>query len=190
MNKLLALSICIVSILVMTLTGCSIGTMKSKEQRLNELVNSINPFDFGDEFLQDTTKSKDSDSTKSSSIKVNSNTRVHTDTNSSSYKNNQQLRDSMTTPYSDSTVDRFGYRIQIGAFEYKENAEELKIFARSKTDLTIYVVYIAPFYRVRVGDFTEKSEAEKCVKFLKDKGFSDARYIQTSIHSNKRKVNH
>ncbi len=185
MKKLLVLSIYIVSMLILTLPGCSISTMESREQKLNEMVNSIDPFDFGDEFLHDTTRSKDSESTESSSIKVNSNTRIHTDTDtdSSSYKNNQQLRDSMTTPYSDLTVDRFGYRVQIGAFDYKENAEEVKKIARSKTDLPIYVVYIAPFYRVRVGDFTEKSEAEKCVKLLKDKGFSDARWIHTQINA-------
>jgi len=182
MKKLLVLSIYIVSMLILTLPGCSIGTMESREQKLNELVNSIDPFDFGDEFLHDTTKSKDSESTENSSIKVNSNTRIHTDTDSSSYKN-KQLRDSMTTPYSDLTVDGFGYRVQIGAFENKENAEEVKKFASSKTDLPIYVVYIAPFYRVRVGNFTENSEAEKCVKLLKDKGFSDARWVHTQINA-------
>ena len=169
--------------LILTLPGCSIGTMESREQKLNEMVNSIDPFDFGDEFLHDTTGSKDSESTESNSIKVNSNARIHADTDSSSYKNNQQLRDSMTTPYSDLTVEGFGYRVQIGAFEYKENAEEVKNFARSKTDLPIYVVYIAPFYRVRVGDFAENSEAEKCVELLKDNGFSDARWVHTQINA-------
>ena len=182
MNKFLALLIYIISIFVLTLSGCSIGIMESREQKLNELVNSIDPFDFGDEFIENTTKGKDSNTAEGILIKDNSGSGIHTDTNSSGHENEQKLRDNTTIPYTDITVNRFGYRVQIGAFEYKENADRMKEFARLKIDLPVYVVYIAPFYRVRIGDFTDKSEAEKCVKFLKDNSFSDARWVHTQIN--------
>jgi len=185
MNKFLALLIYITSIFVfvLALPGCSIGLMESREQRLNELVNSIDPFDFGDEFMQNTTKGKDSNTTESTLVKDNSDNSIHSDTNPLGPENEQKLINNTTIPYTDLTANRFGYRVQIGAFEYKENAEEVKKFAHSKTDLPIYIVYIAPFYRVRAGDFAEKSEAEKYVKILKDKGFDDARWVHTQINT-------
>ena len=75
------------------------------------------------------------------------------------------------------------YRVQIGIFDIRADTDILAESARSKTDYPVYVEYITPFYRVRVGDFVRKSDAEECVAFLKQKGFSDSRYVYTNINS-------
>lgn len=74
-------------------------------------------------------------------------------------------------------------RVQIGIFDIRADADKLAESARSKTDYPVYVEYITPFYRVRIGDFVRKSDAEECVVFLKQKGFSDSRYVYTNINS-------
>lgn len=69
------------------------------------------------------------------------------------------------------------YRVQIGIFDTRADADKAAESVRSKTDLHVNVEYKIPFYRVQTGDFVSRSDAEKCVKYLKDKGFSDARYV-------------
>ncbi len=69
------------------------------------------------------------------------------------------------------------------AMEACNNADKMAESALSKTALPIYVEYITPFYRVRVGDFTERSEAEECVKLLKEKGFSGALWVYANINT-------
>jgi hypothetical protein len=68
-------------------------------------------------------------------------------------------------------------------FDSKAEADNLAKLARSKTDYSVYVEYIVPFYRVRVGDFKRKSDVEKCVELLKKKGFSDSRYVYTNVNA-------
>jgi hypothetical protein len=69
------------------------------------------------------------------------------------------------------------FRVQIGIVDTQAEADNLAKSVRTKTDYPVYVEYIVPFYRVQVGDFVRKSDAEKCVEFLKKKGYSDSRYI-------------
>jgi len=55
-------------------------------------------------------------------------------------------------------------------------------YARSKVDLKVYVVYEVPFYRVRLGDFQTRTEAEKHVKILKEMGFKESLWIPSKIN--------
>lgn len=52
------------------------------------------------------------------------------------------------------------YRVQIGAFYNVSGANKRKSRAVSLFNRPVYVEYIAPYYKVRVGDFTSKSEAQ------------------------------
>ena len=97
--------------------------------------------------------------------------------------NNLPSSKSSITSKPGSKVSRTGYRVQIGAFEDKDRADKMKTSALSKIDLPVYVEYLTPFFRVRVGDFTEKSEAEECVKFLKEMGFKEALWVYTNINT-------
>jgi len=183
MNKFLSLTIFFISIFTLILTGCGIGIIESRGYEADELINTIDPFDFGDEFLQQTLKNNNSETGENTSDKPIPYSQIDTDIISTNNENDFQSGESSISIYPDSTVSRSGYRVQIGAFEDKNNADKMAGSALSKTDLPIYVEYITPFYRVRVGDFTEKSEAEKCVKLLKDKGFKEALWVYTNINT-------
>ena len=183
MSKFLSLSIFFISIFIVLLTGCGIGTMESRGYETDESISNIDPFDFGDEFLQQTVKNKDSDTGENTSDKHIPYSQINTDNISTNNKNDFQSGESSITFSPDSTVSRFGYRVQIGAFEDKNNADNMAESALSKTNLPVYVEYITPFYRVRVGDFTERSEAEECVKLLKEKGFNEALWVYTNINT-------
>ena len=180
MSKFLSLSTFFISIFIFILTGCGIGTMESRGYKTDDSISNIDPFDFGDEFLQQTVKNKDSDTGENASDKHIPYSQINTDNISTNNKNDFQPG---ITIYPDSTVSRFGYRVQIGAFEEKNNADNMAKSALSKTALPIYVEYITPFYRVRVGDFTERGEAEECVKLLKEKGFNEALWVYTNINT-------
>ncbi|MBA7595700.1 MAG: SPOR domain-containing protein [Candidatus Cloacimonadota bacterium] len=71
------------------------------------------------------------------------------------------------------------YRVQIGAFYSAEGANRRKTRAISLFDKPIYIEYIAPYYKVRVGDFATETEAAiykaKVVRY-----FGDAFVAETS----------
>lgn len=52
------------------------------------------------------------------------------------------------------------YRVQVGAFYSNAGANKRKVRASSLFNKPVYVEYIAPYYKVRVGDFATKTEAE------------------------------
>ena len=75
----------------------------------------------------------------------------------------------------------YGYRVQIGIDKDKARMEQLAERAEKKVDHAVYLEFEAPFYRVRVGDFRLRSEAEHCVKILKDSGFKDSLWVMSEI---------
>lgn len=181
MKKYVVFAIILSCIAMMIFSGCS-RAVKSGDRISRDMDYEVDPFDYGDEFLHLTEKRQDSEAGKLKSGKDDS------DKNKISsippdYLNNQDKRSSTDVPEQGSNMNILGYRVQIGAFENKENAEKTAESARLKFDLPVYITYQAPFYRVRIGDFVEKREAEIYVKEVKEKGFSDARWVPTSINT-------
>lgn len=75
-----------------------------------------------------------------------------------------------------------GYRVQVFS---DNNARSAKSEARSKaqaiseeTKLRTYVVYQSPFWRLKVGDFTTKAEADNAADLIKKKFPSFAREVR------------
>lgn len=63
------------------------------------------------------------------------------------------------------------YRVQIGAFKYKNNAEKLQ--AKIKHDFgNTYLVYVDGLYKVQIGAYAVKENAINKVKELKNKGYN------------------
>lgn len=62
------------------------------------------------------------------------------------------------------------YRVQLGAFRNRENAEELARDARAKQFQT-YVFQEDGLFKIQIGAFTEKSRADQLAQKAKDKGF-------------------
>ena len=77
----------------------------------------------------------------------------------------------------------YGYRVQIFASWSNENAERIANEARMKfPNEKIYVEYIPPLYRVRVGDCKTRAEAESLRDVARSSGYSDAFIVQTNIN--------
>ncbi len=73
-----------------------------------------------------------------------------------------------------------GYRIQIFATRELEKAEAVQKEAVAKTGLSAYIEYEDGLYKVRVGDFPTKGEAEK-VRTIVGKSYPDCWIVQTTI---------
>ncbi|MCK9221698.1 MAG: SPOR domain-containing protein [Limnochordia bacterium] len=62
------------------------------------------------------------------------------------------------------------YRVQVGSFSIRENAEQLA----NRLKAAGYEVYITPKpYRVQVGAFSQRSNAERLLEELKGLGYTD-----------------
>lgn len=78
-----------------------------------------------------------------------------------------------------------GYRIQIfmeSGNEALNTAEEAKItFSEKYTDIPAYLIFSAPYYRVRVGDFRTRLQAEKFLQEINRK-YPNAWVIKDDIN--------
>tara|TARA_B100000287_G_C20110139_1_gene574063 strand:- start:6 stop:398 length:393 start_codon:yes stop_codon:yes gene_type:complete len=55
-----------------------------------------------------------------------------------------------------------GYRIQVGFASKKAEIQEKRIgFIRKYPEISIYLTYNAPYYKLRIGNFRNKLQAEK-----------------------------
>lgn len=78
-----------------------------------------------------------------------------------------------------------GYRVQIFAFSSKERAENAKKEAEQILSLPVYIEYdpsIDGPYKVRVGDFLLREEAERYKEKLRQEGYPDAFIVETQIN--------
>jgi cell division protein FtsN len=66
-------------------------------------------------------------------------------------------------------------------FEEQKSAETRAEEARVKVGMNVYVEFEPPFYRVRVGDFKTRKEAEQYVKILQNYGFRGAFWVMKQI---------
>ena len=56
--------------------------------------------------------------------------------------------------------ETYGYRVQIGAFLSQQNAEMFAAAARGRFTEKVYVQYIEPYHKVRIGDLLSRGDAE------------------------------
>jgi hypothetical protein len=75
-----------------------------------------------------------------------------------------------------------GFRIQIFATANIDEANAMKMAAAQKvTEDSIYVVFDPPLYKVRLGDFQTRVEANQKLAALVDEGFPDAWVVSDRI---------
>lgn len=74
-----------------------------------------------------------------------------------------------------------GYRIQIGAFKNKTAADQEAKRARLTLDKEVYIEYILPYYKLRVGNFLSNSDARSYLNQVLNKGFKGAFIVETTI---------
>lgn len=76
-----------------------------------------------------------------------------------------------------------GYRVQIFASSTNEGAERVASEARFKFTEQVYVEYEPPYYKVRVGDYKNRSDAEILREKAKSLGYPDAWIVQTEVNA-------
>lgn len=74
-----------------------------------------------------------------------------------------------------------GYRVQISAFKNKTAADQEASRAKLILDKYVYVEYIIPYYKLRVGNFLTKSDATSYLNQVVNKGFKGAFIVETTI---------
>jgi hypothetical protein len=74
-----------------------------------------------------------------------------------------------------------GFRIQLFATGDRFNAEKFQIELGKIYDKKIYVIFEAPNYKVRIGNFIDRKSAEKVRSEFSKKGYPSAWIIRTKI---------
>ncbi|HDL17466.1 MAG TPA: SPOR domain-containing protein [Bacteroidetes bacterium] len=86
------------------------------------------------------------------------------------------------------TVRVRGYRIQIGAFKNQEDAETVhrEAMLNFEND-NVYLIFEPPNYKIRVGDFEARRDAEGLLQKAISMGFKDAWIVKTLVGKEVRK---
>ena len=85
-----------------------------------------------------------------------------------------------TTPVVSSTGQ--GYRVQIGAYQSEMQANSMADRARGSLGRSVYVQYVAPYYKVRVGNFIDKYSATQYKNQLRStSSYRDAFVVSSEI---------
>lgn len=74
-----------------------------------------------------------------------------------------------------------GYRVQIISTPFEEAAREVRKEALLKFEEPVYMVFDAPYYKVRVGDCLSRFEAEELQQKAIEKGFGQAWVVRTMV---------
>jgi SPOR domain len=93
--------------------------------------------------------------------------------------------------YEDSLVDiprqivgtADGYRVQVLSTDDIDEANRIRAEIYEKTTRKeVYIVFEPPFYKVKVGDFTSKSEADNLRFKLTQLGYTESKVIQETVN--------
>ena len=76
-----------------------------------------------------------------------------------------------------------GYRVQVLSTDDIEEANRVRAEIYEKTARKeVYVIFEPPFYKVKAGDFTTKSEANDFKFKLNQLGYSEAKVVQETVN--------
>ena len=74
-----------------------------------------------------------------------------------------------------------GFRVQVLASNSMTKTDSLSIILNSTLEDSVYVVYETPNYKVRIGDYVIREDADKMRKNLHKMGYRSAWVIRTRI---------
>jgi hypothetical protein len=80
-----------------------------------------------------------------------------------------------------SSEQKPGYRVQLIASSLKEEAESVAELAKGLFTEKVYLEYVEPLYRIRIGDFVRKDEAEKIRDKALELGYKNAWIVESPI---------
>ena len=75
----------------------------------------------------------------------------------------------------------YGFRVQIFASSTEENASRVAMDARDIFSERVYVEYVAPYYKVRVGDYLSREEVEPLKNRALSAGYRGAFIVETMV---------
>ena len=177
-HKLNTVTLVLVALAVAVLSGCGIGG-KTGMISAGGAGEDFDPFQYGDEFVDLKQAVPD---TRPSPETILPADRPDAAAEMDVSETEGGTAETPST-VSETPAHVYGYRIQIGIDQNKERMEALMQRARSRIDLDVYLEFEAPFYRVRIGNFKTRKEAEQYVKELKDKGFRDSLWVMSEIEA-------
>lgn len=74
-----------------------------------------------------------------------------------------------------------GYRIQLYSGREQALARKVKTEVESRFQHSVYLVYEAPQYKVRIGDFIERGDAGVLLRELRKAGYRDAWIVRSLV---------
>ena len=76
-----------------------------------------------------------------------------------------------------------GYRVQVISTDDIDEANLIRSELYEKTTRkAVYIIFDPPFYKVKVGDFTSKSEAENLRFKLNQLGYTESKVVQETVN--------
>jgi hypothetical protein len=78
-----------------------------------------------------------------------------------------------------------GFRIQVFASPSIDEAASMKNSVEIMVDDSVYVVYDPPVYKVRIGNYLTRLDANKMLSFLLERGFPDAWVVADRVTQRK-----
>ena len=76
-----------------------------------------------------------------------------------------------------------GYRVQVVSTDDIEEANRIRAEIYEKTARKeVYVTFEPPFYKVKAGDFTSKSDANDFKFKLNQLGYTEAKVVQETVN--------
>ena len=80
-------------------------------------------------------------------------------------------------------ADIEGFRVQVFATQDRRKAEGIKEELSFKFDESIYIIFEAPNYKVRIGNFLDRDDAEKLRMELVKESLSSSWIVRTKIQA-------
>ena len=76
-----------------------------------------------------------------------------------------------------------GYRVQVLSTDDIDEANRIRVEVYEMTTRKeVYVIFEPPFYKVKVGDFTSKSEADNLRFKLNQLGYTESKVVQETVN--------
>ena len=76
-----------------------------------------------------------------------------------------------------------GYRIQCLASSQIERIRSEQKILETKVKYSLYIVFNAPYYKLLIGDFLKRADADIILTRLKEMGYNDAWVIRSKVNA-------
>ncbi len=78
-----------------------------------------------------------------------------------------------------------GFRVQCFASSQIERVRAEQKVIESKVHYPVYIVFASPYYKLAVGDFVKRTDADVAAAKMKELGYPDAWVMRTKVWSNR-----